>query len=410
MDSITQIVLGAAVGEVVMGKKLGNRAMVWGAIAGTIPDLDVLANFVVDDITALAFHRAISHSFFFAITAPALLAYFAAKFYQSGGHQNPTYKWLAASVWVFAAGAIMLGINYLIYSNTGEINNWTMGGMILAVVAFIIYLQRNYLDRQLEYIDISWRDWYWLFFWSIFTHPLLDSCTTYGTQLFQPFSDYRVAFNNVSVADPAYTVPFLICLLIARFLSRGSRARNWVNWAGIIISSLYLVWTVYNKLTVNAVFEKSMAKEGIVYSRYTTSPTIFNNFLWTCTAEGEEEFYQAFYSILDAKPEVKTFNVIPKNHYLVEDYQSMEDFKTLRWFSKDYYSILVRSDGLLQYNDLRFGIANIEAKGNESDYIFGFILRDDENGVLIVEEDRSAREEDMSSRFGDLIKRMKGIK
>ena len=127
-------------------------------------------------------------------------------------------------------------------------------------------------------------------------------------------------------------------------------------------------------------------------------------------AEGEEEFYQAFYSILDAKPEVKTFNVIPKNHYLVEDYQSMEDFKTLRWFSKDYYSILVRSDGLLQYNDLRFGIANIEAKGNESDYIFGFILRDDENGVLIVEEDRSAREEDMSSRFGDLIKRMKGIK
>ena len=48
MDSITQIVLGAAVGQAVMGKKLGNRAMMWGAIGGTIPDLDVVANFFYD--------------------------------------------------------------------------------------------------------------------------------------------------------------------------------------------------------------------------------------------------------------------------------------------------------------------------------------------------------------------------
>ena len=43
MDSLTQIVLGAAVGEAVLGKKVGNKAMMWGAIAGTIPDLDVLS-------------------------------------------------------------------------------------------------------------------------------------------------------------------------------------------------------------------------------------------------------------------------------------------------------------------------------------------------------------------------------
>ena len=64
MDSLTQIVLGAAVGEVAAGKKVGNRAMLIGAIGGTIPDLDILANFVADDMTALAFHRGISHSFF----------------------------------------------------------------------------------------------------------------------------------------------------------------------------------------------------------------------------------------------------------------------------------------------------------------------------------------------------------
>ncbi|MFM8916554.1 MAG: metal-dependent hydrolase, partial [Bacteroidota bacterium] len=35
MDSLTQIVLGAAVGEVLLGKKLGNKAMLLGAIGGT---------------------------------------------------------------------------------------------------------------------------------------------------------------------------------------------------------------------------------------------------------------------------------------------------------------------------------------------------------------------------------------
>lgn len=409
MDSITQIVLGAAVGEVVMGKKLGNRAMVWGAIAGTIPDLDVLANFVVDDITALAFHRAISHSFFFAITAPALLAYLTAAFYQSGSHQSKAFKVTASAVWVAALGAILFGINYIPYSSSGKINYVVLISTIIGMLGFLLIIAFRYLGRRLEAVDLSKRDWYWLFFWAIFTHPLLDSCTTYGTQLFQPFSDYRVAFNNISVADPFYTVPFLVCLLVARMLTRGTKARYWVNWAGIIISSLYMVWTVYNKFKVNAVFEKSLAKEGYVYSRYTTSPTILNNFLWTCTAEGEDEFYQSFYSILDNEPVVKEFNVIPKNHHLVSQYQSNEDFKTLRWFSKDYYGIIRRKDGFLQYNDLRFGIANIRAKGDASDYIFGFILKEDANGVLVVEEDRSAREQDMGERWNDLVERVKGI-
>ena len=64
MDSLTQIVLGAAVGEATLGKKVGNKAMLWGAIAGTIPDLDVLGRSFLDDITALEWHRGISHSLF----------------------------------------------------------------------------------------------------------------------------------------------------------------------------------------------------------------------------------------------------------------------------------------------------------------------------------------------------------
>lgn len=67
MDSVTQIVLGAAVGEAVLGKKIGNKAMLLGAIAGTIPDLDVIANYFTDTVTALEMHRGFTHSIVFAV-------------------------------------------------------------------------------------------------------------------------------------------------------------------------------------------------------------------------------------------------------------------------------------------------------------------------------------------------------
>jgi inner membrane protein len=73
MDSLTQIVLGAAVGEAVAGKHIGNKAAFWGAIAGTIPDLDVFFMGLFNPIDASLFHRGFSHSFLFAcISGPVL--------------------------------------------------------------------------------------------------------------------------------------------------------------------------------------------------------------------------------------------------------------------------------------------------------------------------------------------------
>ncbi|MBL7985752.1 MAG: metal-dependent hydrolase, partial [Flavobacteriales bacterium] len=74
MDSLTQIVLGAAAGEVVLGRKIGNKAILWGAIAGTIPDLDVLARSLYDPLRANELHRGITHSLFFSMVMAPILA------------------------------------------------------------------------------------------------------------------------------------------------------------------------------------------------------------------------------------------------------------------------------------------------------------------------------------------------
>src|SRR5690554_4887403 len=67
MDSLTQVVLGAAVGEAVLGKKAGNKAMLYGTIAGTIPDLDIVGGYFTDTIRMLEIHRGFSHSIVFFI-------------------------------------------------------------------------------------------------------------------------------------------------------------------------------------------------------------------------------------------------------------------------------------------------------------------------------------------------------
>src|SRR5262245_38634841 len=45
------------------------------------------------------------------------------------------------------------------------------------------------------------RDWIALFVLSMLTHPLLDACTSYGTQLLSPFSRRRFAIDSVAIID-----------------------------------------------------------------------------------------------------------------------------------------------------------------------------------------------------------------
>ena len=93
MDSLTQIVLGAAVGEAVLGKKIGNKALLYGAIAGTIPDLDVLASYFTDTVSALAIHRGFTHSILFSLLFAPIFGWLVSRY--------ETYKDFKGWSWLF---------------------------------------------------------------------------------------------------------------------------------------------------------------------------------------------------------------------------------------------------------------------------------------------------------------------
>jgi hypothetical protein len=62
MDSLSQLALGASVGMAVMGRRTALwKSAAWGAVAGTLPDLDVVIDHG-DALLNMVLHRAESHA------------------------------------------------------------------------------------------------------------------------------------------------------------------------------------------------------------------------------------------------------------------------------------------------------------------------------------------------------------
>ncbi len=99
MDSITQAALGAAVGELMLGKRLGNRALLWGALFGTLPDMDVLLAPFLSTAGKLVHHRGASHSLLLMVLASFALAPWLAKLWKKEKVSKPVAGAFVFVVW-----------------------------------------------------------------------------------------------------------------------------------------------------------------------------------------------------------------------------------------------------------------------------------------------------------------------
>ena len=332
MDSLTQIVLGAAVGEAVLGKKVGNKAMLYGAIAGTIPDLDIFARYFVDTVTATEWHRGFSHSILFSVL-------FA-----------PFFGWL-------------------IYK----------------------------LEPKRE---TTIKDWSWLMFWGLFTHPVLDAFTTWGTQLFWPFNT-RLAFQNIFVIDPLYTIPFLVFLIMAMRQKRTSPRRRKYNRLGLIISSLYLIITLVLKGFAHRAFISNLEEQNITYQQIDIRPAPFSTILWTANVDAENAYLIGNYSFFDSKP--INFKSYSKNHKLLGKLAAKDKVKRLIKIAEGWYTISKTNDKLF-FNDLRFGLVSLN--DNEEKFAFSYELNETDIGLKVKETPKLKR--DAKLLFTSLWKRIWG--
>lgn len=290
---MTQIALGSAVGVAAMGRRTAPwKAALWGAIGGTLPDLDAFINHG-DAILNMTRHRAESHALFvLTLAAPAL-------------------AWIVSRVHGEAA---------------------------------------------------LFRRW-WLAMWLVLiTHPLLDTMTVYGTQLLQPFSDYPFAVGSVFIIDLAYTLPLIVGVVAALRL-KSARGLAW-NTAGLVLSTLYLAWSVGAQQHVTRVARASLQAEGIAAERLLVTPSPFNTVLWRLVATTPTEYREGFYSLLDDGAHV-TWTVHDRGADLIAQHRNEPYVARMAAFTHGFYSVSA-SDGHLFVTDLRMG--------QEPHYTFRFHL------------------------------------
>ena len=77
MDSLTHIAVGACMGEAFAGKTVGRKAMLWGILAQSIPDIDFIASFWLDTPDNLLAHRGFTHSLLFGALIATIMAFLA---------------------------------------------------------------------------------------------------------------------------------------------------------------------------------------------------------------------------------------------------------------------------------------------------------------------------------------------
>ena len=83
MDSFTQILLGITTAEVIAGRQLKNKTFLYGAILGTIPDLDVVVGMFMHPVSGVAIHRGFSHSIVFFLLLSPILGWIISKLEQN---------------------------------------------------------------------------------------------------------------------------------------------------------------------------------------------------------------------------------------------------------------------------------------------------------------------------------------
>ena len=84
MDTLTHTAVGAALGELVLGRRLGKRAAAWGALLGNLPDVDIVLTPFTDSVHLLTWHRGPTHSLLTAAALVPLLGWLLARWHRGG--------------------------------------------------------------------------------------------------------------------------------------------------------------------------------------------------------------------------------------------------------------------------------------------------------------------------------------
>ena len=225
------------------------------------------------------------------------------------------------------------------------------------------------------------------------THAILDSLTTYGTQIFWPLDVAPAAWPAVFIIDPTYTLLLLVGVLCL-WLFRRNRPRGVrLNRILLAVATAYLGLGLTGNLIVRANAEAHPELAGM---RVFVQPTPFNILFWQVLAVDDTHYVTGLTNPLPSCPIADL-----TRHARLADaphgFQPSESVRRLEWFTDGFYSYEDRGD-TLAIADLRIGY--------HPDFVFSFeIARREAGTYAAVEPTQVGPETPRSDAVGTIIAR-----
>lgn len=213
-----------------------------------------------------------------------------------------------------------------------------------------------------------WQRWCLALWLALFTHPLLDLMTIYGTQVLQPFTDEAWGLGSIFIIDPAYSLPLFFGVFAALWLSRSGSAprqqglgRRW-NRLGLWLSTAYLLWTALAQQWVLHMARTSLQAQGIPTAQLLVTPAPLSTLVWRVVAMDGERFHEGHYALLDG---LKPLRFVPYDSgaALGRIHADHPQVQRLTRFADGFVKLREQGGNLL-ITDLRMG--------QEPDYVFSF--------------------------------------
>ena len=221
------------------------------------------------------------------------------------------------------------------------------GGLICALFLFVVFKKISPFNFKKTWLYCTL---------GYGTHGLIDACTSYGTLLFWPFSDIRIAWNNISIIDPLFTLPLILLIALATIKKKNVYSKIALGWAVI-----YLMIGVYLHNVAINVGKEIAEQRGHIVTRIKAKPSFGNLILWKTIYETDNQFYVDATNLLFNKiipgESIKKLNQEEDFPWLKEESQQYKDVERFKWFSNDF--LAVNPNNKNQIIDIRYsGIPN----------------------------------------------------
>jgi inner membrane protein len=258
-------------------------------------------------------------------------------------------------------------------------------------------------DRWYRKPDMRVKAWLLFIGVQMMIHLLIDGCNAYGTGWFEPFSHARFSLHILFVADPFFSIPLGIATAALIYMRSDHPSRTqWIRYS-LIISSLYLAYAGYNKLSIQKDVKRAVELAGIEHKRILTTPTPLNSWLWFVAVEDDSGFHISHRSVFDSHTGMD-FHYFTQNKEALSAIRDQESLQHLIRFSQGYYIVESRDDKLI-FSDLRFGQITGWATP-DSKFVFHFYLSHPEENLLVIQRGRFANWNKETVRT--LIKKIRG--